>query len=67
MTNYHDSYSDGSEYIQASIGRNICTNMDCGLPVRLWQAVADLVEWRRLLENSITQPQAHDIDQPQEE
>ncbi len=46
MTDFHDSYSDGDECIRASITRNVCTNRNCGLPVKLWEKVAELVECR---------------------
>lgn len=48
MTDYHDSYSDGDECVRASIGRNVCKNHDCRLPVRLWEDVESLLEYKRL-------------------
>ncbi|MBM4094579.1 MAG: hypothetical protein FJ276_35015 [Planctomycetes bacterium] len=41
MTDFHYSHSDG-ESARRGLFSNICTNNECGLPVKLWEQIERL-------------------------
>ena len=49
-TDFHDSYSDGAEFIRLPFYRQQCVSNSCGLPCRLWESVKKLVDKSRAYE-----------------